>query len=164
MDMPRRLTGPDAAAFRDLRLEALAQAPTAFGSALADEINQPLDWFAARLGAGAVFGAGAPLLGMAGFRRETSVKRRHIGWLWGVYLRPAARGTGLARALAQTVIDHARVEVDWLRLEVVTTNAPAIALYRSLGFTIHGTEPASLRLDGVDHDEHLMSLDLRSTR
>ena len=164
MVTPRRLGATDAEAFRALRLEALALAPSAFRSVLADEEVQPLAKFAGRLESGAVFGAGAPLLGVAGFYREAETTRRHIGWLWGVYLRPAARGTGLARALAQTVIDHARGEVDWLRLAVVTTNAPAVALYRSLGFTIHGTEPAALRLAGVDHDEHLMSLDLRSAR
>ena len=164
MTTPRRLTPDDAAEFRALRLEALAQAPTAFGSALADEADRPLQWFADRLAHNAVFGAGEPLLGMAGFRRETAVKRQHIGWLWGVYVRPAGRGTGLARALSQAVITNAIPLVDWVRLEVVTTNAPALAIYRSLGFTIHGTEPEALRLDGVSHDEHLMSLDLRGLR
>ena len=158
----RRLTRDDAAAFRALRLEALAQAPAAFGSALADEKHRPLKWFAARLQSGAVFAAGTSLLGMVSFRREQSAGRQHIGWLWGVYLRPEARSTGLARELSQAVIDRARREVDWLRLEVVTTNAPALALHRSLGFAIHGTEPAAFRVDGRDHDQHLMSLDLRS--
>ena len=56
-------------------------------------------------------------------------------WLEDLYVDANARGTGLGRALAQTVIDRAaargcrRVELD-----VNSENPAAIALYRSLGF------------------------------
>jgi ribosomal protein S18 acetylase RimI-like enzyme len=56
-------------------------------------------------------------------------------WLEDLYVREDARGTGLGRALAEAVIERAtargcaRVELD-----VNTENAPALALYRSLGF------------------------------
>lgn len=155
----RRLTPADAAAYRALRLESLQAAPKAFGAAFDEEAGKPLDWFAATLSTAAVFGIST---GIAGFRRETAAKRRHIGWVWGVYLRPEARRQGHARRLLQAVIDHARGEVERLRLDVGTDNAPALALYQALGFSIIGTEPAALRVAGQDHDEHMMTLDLRS--
>jgi ribosomal protein S18 acetylase RimI-like enzyme len=56
-------------------------------------------------------------------------------WLEDLYVRDDARGTGLGRALTEAVIERAatrgcaRVELD-----VNSENAPALALYRSLGF------------------------------
>ena len=56
-------------------------------------------------------------------------------WLEDLYVRDDARGTGLGRALTEAVMERAaargcaRVELD-----VNTENAPALALYRSLGF------------------------------
>ena len=37
-------------------------------------------------------------------------------------------------------------------------NAPAIGLYRALGFEQEAVKPRAMRFDGVDHDALLMSL------
>jgi ribosomal protein S18 acetylase RimI-like enzyme len=56
-------------------------------------------------------------------------------WLEDLYVRDDARGLGIGRALIEAVLERAaargcaRVELD-----VNTENAPALALYRSLGF------------------------------
>ena len=64
-----------------------------------------------------------------------------------VFVREEARGTGLGRALVAAAIDRAR-ERGCRRLELDTAeeNAPALALYRSLGFRSGGDEPGRLAL------------------
>ena len=62
-----------------------------------------------------------------------------------VFVRAEARGTGLGRALVGTAIERAR-ERGCRRLELDTAeeNAPALALYHSLGFRSGGDEPGRL--------------------
>jgi hypothetical protein len=52
----RRLCPNDAKAFKALRLEGLSLNPEAFGASYAEEADQPLERFADRLAADAVFG------------------------------------------------------------------------------------------------------------
>ena len=105
--------------------------------------------------------SGDPLAGMAALGFDMRIKRRHAAHLWGVFVRPEARGTGLARALVAAAVQEARTRVDHLRLAVDAANATAIGLYRSLGFVEYGLEPAGLRRDGIETDDLLMALDLR---
>ena len=162
----RRLAATDADAYRALRLDGLVNAPTAFGSSFDDETGQPLSWFADRLARQAVFGGFTPsgaLAGVAGLRFSDGVKTRHKGLLWGMYVQPAARGTGLAGALVEQVIAHGRGRVEEIRLAVVADNTPAVKLYTRLGFRPYGVEPRSLKLDGRYYDEMLMALTLAQT-
>jgi ribosomal protein S18 acetylase RimI-like enzyme len=60
-------------------------------------------------------------------------------WVVGMWVDPAVRGRGVARALLRAVAGWAREHgVDVLHLHVTETNAPAIALYERLGFRASG--------------------------
>ncbi|MCC7272248.1 MAG: GNAT family N-acetyltransferase [Alphaproteobacteria bacterium] len=148
----------DVAAFRALRLEALISHPDAFGSAAADEALLPDEAVAARMAGGDTFGAfdREQLVGMAGFMVHAGRKRRHKGMLWGVYVRPAWRGRGLAAALVDRVLAHAAGRVELVQLSVVVGNKSARRLYESRGFTAYGTETHSLKLPDGYVDELLM--------
>jgi len=56
-------------------------------------------------------------------------------WLEDLYVSATARGSGLGRALTEAVLDRARERgCRRVELDVSSENAPAQALYRSLGF------------------------------
>lgn len=154
----RRL-GPEAASdFRTIRLAALASAPEAFGSTLEVESARPLTWFADRAATTAIFGAytAQGIAGMAGFVRLEGLKQQHKGFLWGMFVQPAARRQGIGAALVSAVLDHAVNIVEQVTLTVVTSNLPAIALYRRLGFEAYGIEPRALKSGDTYADEILM--------
>jgi GNAT superfamily N-acetyltransferase len=158
----RRLGVADAAAFRAIRLEALAAQPEAFGSSVEEEAAQPEEVFTGRLAEGAVFGGwleGRPeLAGVMALAVPDKAKSRHKGLLWGVYLCPVARGTGLAPAMLRHLLDHARGVVEEVRLSVTRGNGPARSLYLRAGFTDWALEPRALKIGDTYHDEHLMVL------
>jgi len=117
----RRLIKADAPLFRQIRLEALELSPEAFGSSFEQESTQSLGHFEEVLSRSDVFGAfrGVDLVGVAGYRTQGGAKQAHKGYLWGMYVRPAARGGGVGRQLVQAVLAHARERVELVQLTVV---------------------------------------------
>jgi RimJ/RimL family protein N-acetyltransferase len=163
----RRLETDDVASYRELRLEGLKSHPEAFGASWEDEAGKPHSWWAERLEANTVLGGwidSSPLLGVAGFHVQGATKHRHKGILWGMYVRPQARGSGLAASLVQRVIEHAESLVEQICLTVVASNAAAHRLYSAAGFEQYGLERRGLKVGDVYYDEVLMALPLRGLR
>ena len=154
----RRLETPDAALYRDIRLEALKLNPEAFGSTFERENAQPLSWFEATLGRATFFGAflGGTLAGIAGYGAQESSKQAHKALLWGMYVRAVARNAGVGKRLVAAVLDHARGRVEMVQLTVVSENEAAHRLYRAMGFVEYGHEKRALKHDGRYYDEFLM--------
>jgi ribosomal protein S18 acetylase RimI-like enzyme len=168
---PSRFTirplGPDdAAAFKALRLQAIADAPAAVWPTHDEEAGLCLDEVRSRIAFNpnvVVFGAfdGATLLGIAGLRREALVKVAHKATLWGVFVAPGCRREGVARQLLDRALTHARAwGVLQLQLAVNTENERARALYGSLGFQSFGLEARALRVGNRFYDEEHMALRL----
>lgn len=151
----RPLLPAEATLYREIRLEALRLHPEAFGASSEHEAAQPLAFFEQRLTGNSIFAgtSGQRLLGVGGFMPETGVKRAHKGHLWGMYVRPEARGTGLARRIALAVLEHAAARVELIQLSVVAGNEVAHRLYLSLGFAPFGVEARALKVDGQYFDE-----------
>jgi RimJ/RimL family protein N-acetyltransferase len=158
----RRLTVEDAERFREIRLEALQRHPEAFGADFDDEMQQTLTWFADRLTSSYVFGGfdeNRELLGVVAVACGNAVKTRHNASLWGMYVRPTARGTGLSRSLLDRATEEALRQCRSVRLGVVTTNHAAQRLYSAAGFRKWAIDVDALFVGGVFYDEILMRLD-----
>ena len=162
----RRLVPDDAPAYRAIRLEGLADAPSAFGASLEEDAALADDERRARLGRNFAYGvfSGArsadELAGIAGFYVEGGTKTKHRGHLVGVYTRPRHRGTGASRLLLAEVVASARQHVQFLYLQVTQNNLAAVRLYERMGFEVYGKDPGGLNVDGVMHEDYLMVLRL----
>jgi GNAT superfamily N-acetyltransferase len=158
----RRLGPADAAAYQAVRLDALRRHPCAFRASFDEEAGQSLAELAARLETDAIFGGfweGA-LCGLAGLEVPPARNKRHKGVLFGVYVCPDNRRTGLGTALVGAVIEHARDRVEQVHAAVVVTAEPARALYRKLGFLPYGLEPRALNVGQEYFDQELLVLRL----
>ncbi|MBI1845825.1 MAG: GNAT family N-acetyltransferase [Candidatus Rokubacteria bacterium] len=165
-----RPLGPgDAPAFRALRVRALRDHPEAFGRT-PEEVDA-VEVLAERFRADAVrdldFTLGAfddaTLVAVAGCHRERFVKHRHVAIIWGVYVAPEHRRTGLGRRIFLAAVERAKAwpDLEQLHLDVTSANTGARALYLSCGFRTIGVKPRSLRVGDRYYDEEMMALDLR---
>ncbi len=164
----RRFGVQDAEALWRLRMIALQTDPWSFAESVEELRQISVEEYGRRIGSGGdssfVIGAfeGDVPVGMCGFYRETLLKRRHKGHLWGVFVAPAARGKKLGLMLAARAIETARTLPDLtsIQLTVSVTQDAARGLYRKLGFRIFGIEPRALGIGGKFVDEEQMVLDL----
>ncbi len=101
---------------------------------------------------------GDALAGTVGVGREAGLKERHIGRLRSLYVAPAARRQGIARALVERALKHAQQQPGLVQvvLSVTSTQQAAIALYESLGFRTCGRMPRALQVGDAYFDETTM--------
>ena len=132
----QRLEEDDWRLWRAVRLAALAEAPDAFGSTLA-EWSGPNDLEArwrARL-------ASVPFTVVAGLDDSpagvvAALRDDDVVELVSLWVAPAARGRGVGDALVAAVLAWA--DGREVQLDVRAGNAPAITLYARAGFTDAG--------------------------
>ncbi len=147
-----------------LRLQMLREYPASFGEEYDEAAALPPErvnsrWQRVTSGDNFILGAFDPeLVGTVGLVRDEGTRRRHKAEVYSVYVAPEAQRRGMAAALLRELIVQARAipGLEQLYLGVDVNNAPAIALYQSLGFTVYGTEPHTMKLADSYVDEHLM--------
>lgn len=156
----RVLHKEDWPAWKAHRMESLIHFPLAFSSSLEEEqrISDPTlqDWFNKHLFYGAF--VEEQLVGCVGFLKMESIKESHRGLLFGIGVDKDYQRRGIGTALMKALIAHAKNHVLQLHLDVVSSNVTAVRLYERHGFTIYGTEPRSLKLNGCFYDKYLMVL------
>ena len=155
----RRVRADEAMALKAVRLAALADAPTAFGSTYAGEARRPDDFWRERAVRGATGEAsvmfvadwGDDLVGLAGgYRPEPFTDAIELVSMW---VRPDARRHGVAAGLVDAVVDWAvTAGVGAVELWVTASNLAAAALYERCGFVPTGRRqplPSDPSLDEV---------------
>jgi len=170
----RVLTRADVSAFQKLRRERLEREPRAFAESLAEHDATSTGAIAKRLESSAdnfaigAFAPGGELVGMMGFARNMREKSRHKGLIWGVFVQPAWRNQGVARAMLSELIQRVKANpgVEKIILTVASDQTAAKRLYGSLGFEVSGREKHALKVDGqyVDEDHMVLWLRLAASR
>ncbi|MEZ5565196.1 MAG: N-acetyltransferase [Gammaproteobacteria bacterium] len=156
----RILDAADVAAFQSLRLAGLQECPQAFSSSFEEEKDLSHADIAGRLLPGAghcVFGAFRQfqLVGILGFQCEGRRKLAHKAFIWGMYVAPGHRRTGIGGGLLAAALDHADSlpAIRLVNIAVNRSNSAAVALYRGVGFSEYGVEPDALCVNGSYYDE-----------
>jgi len=158
----REATPSDVSQYRELRLHALENAPTAFSSDYQVNLNQPISFWERRLASdeyGTIFFAQYEnkLIGMTGIYQNESPKTRHSADIVSVYVCPEWRGLHIAEELIEACIAWAKArEVNIVKLGVTSASISAIRCYQRCGFTIYGTEPRGIFYQGQYYDGYLM--------
>jgi len=155
----RRLFGDDAESLREIRLEALRLHPTAFSADPDVESAFALERWREHLETRIWFGAFADgaMVGINAFSTESySKKTAHVAHLGAMYVREAARGSGVADALMTNFLDYAKGRAEQIVLTVEAGNTRAIGLYERHGFAITGRKPRSMKIAGILYDEFEM--------
>jgi ribosomal protein S18 acetylase RimI-like enzyme len=133
----RRISEHEWERYRRIRVQALTEAPTAFGSTAEGEASQPESFWRGRLRGsdGVVFVAldGDDWAGIVGaFVPDDAPTTAHLVSMW---VDPAFRRRGAGALLVDAVTAWARDRgLDHIDLWVTETNEPAIRLYTACGF------------------------------
>ena len=146
------LSAANAPQYKALMLHAYEFAADAFTSTPEERAREPDAWWVKRIAdpqaMTIAFGAfaGSELIGTVALEFSAKPKTRHKALVVGMYVMPAWRNNGLARALLQAAIHHctARGDIALLQLEVTEGNDPAEKLYGALGFAQYGIEPMAV--------------------
>lgn len=130
-----RLTAEEGPRLRTIRLAALRDAPDAFGSTYAQTAARPPESWRQQLQDLATFVARVDDTDVGMVRGGPSSDQPAEAFLLSMWVAPAGRGRGIGAALVAAVAEWARAAgFERLVLDVADRNAPAVALYRRLGF------------------------------
>jgi GNAT superfamily N-acetyltransferase len=157
----RRAVVGDESILRDLRLQALSEAPDAFGSTYEKELARTTSDWQRWLSPGVTFildePAGARGI-VAGVHDATDAAVVHLMAMW---VHPAMRGSGAADELVAAVLAWADSEgAKLVRLNVIQSNVRARRFYARIGFRATGHEAVRER-DGQIEVQMECSIDQR---
>ena len=131
---------------RDLRLQALAEAPEAFGSTYDRELARtPADWqrwLSSRITL--ILEDAGKACGLVTGMHDPDDSS--IVYLMSMWVHPASRGSGAGDALVTELLTWARsAGARVVRLDVIRTNTRARRLYERHGFRLTGRETVRQR-------------------
>ncbi len=154
----RLLKPNDGADYRNLRLHALQNFPTYYGTSYEDAIKEDHVSFVKMIKKHNVFGAylDKELSAIAIFAQAEGKHMEHYAHIYQVYVKKDKQSLGIGTKLMNAIIEHAKIKVRQIYIAVCTHNEAAISLYKKLDFEIYGVEPKKLYINNIYYDEYLM--------
>ena len=147
--------------YRALRLEALRDAPQAFGASYENSVAQPdtfwqtrlADCVAARSNWMLFARADDHLVGMVAAYQDEEAVAEHLARIVAMYVTPSARGNGIAGQLVKALIAilERMPALERIELGVNPQQATALNLYERLGFVVVERERGRMG-DGKEYD------------
>jgi GNAT superfamily N-acetyltransferase len=148
--MIRQIRRTEGEQLRAIRLRAIADSPSAFGSTLAETQALPAEAWEARACRNAA-GDNAIMfvadhegawVGLAGGMLDPQARSKSVT-LFSMWVDPRHRRRRIGRELVRSIVEWARARgAERIELWVTQNNAAAIALYADCGFmTADGTQP-----------------------
>ncbi|MEI6730371.1 MAG: GNAT family N-acetyltransferase [Pseudomonadota bacterium] len=151
------------AIWKAIRIESVKENPECFGGSYDEWILKEDAFWQKEIKNSTVFVCfdGDKAIGGGGYFFVDSKKLRHHATIFGVYLNQNYRGRKLVDLIINTIAEHAKKrDFEILFLAVVADNENAIRAYQRLGFSIYGTEPNHLKIDGTYFARHMMMKNL----
>lgn len=164
----RKITLDNYDDFYQIRLEALKQAPEAFGMSLEEAKEIGKEEYRKRIPInknGAVFVSydrNQKPCGAVVVHQEKGIKREHRAFICSVFVSQSLRSNGVGELLMKAAIEFAQNDpkIERLMLSVNSENESAKKLYSKMGFIECGLEEKALKLNQLYFDEILMTLNL----
>lgn len=138
-----QLTQGDGPRLRSIRLRALLNAPEAFGTTFEEAAKNSAEVWAKQLAELPTFVAVEDGRDVAMVRCARDKEASDTAWLISMWVAPEVRRSGIGRVLVDLVVAWGRLNgIRRLVLDVVDSNAAAVALYQSKGFMPNGKSGA----------------------
>lgn len=158
----------EAAAYRELRLEALKEFPANFSSSYEENKAKDMAYWEGFLRLAQnknkeimiMAYVNGEMVGMGTIFWDDKAKICHIGNMVAIYVKKTFQGKGIGYELASRLISEAKTirHLKKIKLEVNKENVPAFELYKKLGFDVIGTAKQEIFSEGKYYDNILMEL------
>jgi ribosomal protein S18 acetylase RimI-like enzyme len=152
---------------RAMRLDALRSEPAAFSSSYEETLAWSDEDWRRRLTNDhrmhLLARAQNRPIGMVGGYLGSDEGDESVAVVFGMYVTREHRGRGIGRSLLSSLIDRlsAFPQISTIRLWVTQTQAPARALYESMGFRVVGKTDEGIVIDDRQVEELIMELRIR---
>lgn len=134
-----RLAPEEGPRLRAIRLDALRDAPDAFGTRFEDELGRPDKSWSQAIADLPTFVAVEHGADIGLVRAGLDSRRAGTAWLISMWVAPDHRRRGVGAALVETVVGWAAANgIHRLLLDVADSNVAAIGLYATMGFEPNG--------------------------
>jgi ribosomal protein S18 acetylase RimI-like enzyme len=145
---------------KKLRLEALKNEPTAFGSSFEEEVDAPKEEWQRKIG-NTIFALhnGQPV-GMMVYVFSNRLKMKHIADIHAVYVNPDFRNRGIGNMMFSKTLSLIKenAQIRKIKLTVNPEQNQAVSLYKKHGFEMTGISKKELFFDRKFYDEMLMEM------